>query len=126
MKKIVLLLAIAAFAASVVSCKMLLPVSFEKFVDYVEKNADSFTEEDWKKTDESFQKLMEEYKANYDDLSQEDHERIDKAIGRYYGIAVKSGFNNIVNSVDEALDGLKQKAQGVLDGIGSWLDELGK
>lgn len=119
MKKIILFLVAAAFALSLVSCKTMLPVTFEKFVDYVEKNADSFSEEDWQKADKTFHELMDEYKAHSADLSKEDRERIDKAIGKYYAVALKSNIGGIIESAKEVVDGIRNS-------VGSWLEELTK
>lgn len=118
MKKFFLFLAFAALALAAISCTAMLPARFERFVDRVEKNAPSFTKEDWDKTSQTFEKLMNAYEKSYDKLSKEDRSRIDKAIGRYHAIAVKSGLNNIIKSFDRA-------AKGVVDGVKSFLDELG-
>ncbi len=118
MKKFFLFLAFAALALAAISCTAMLPARFERFVDRVEKNAPSFTKEDWDKTSQTFEKLMNAYEKSYDKLSKEDRSRIDKAIGRYHAIAINSGLNSIIKSFDRA-------AKGVVDGVKSFLDELG-
>lgn len=118
MKKFFLFMAFAALALAAISCTAMLPTRFERFVDRVEKNASSFTKEDWDKTSQSFEKLMNAYEKSYDKLSKEDRSRIDKAVGRYHAIVLKSGVKNVIKSFDRA-------AKGVVDGVKSFLDELG-
>lgn len=118
MKKFFLFMAFAALALAAISCTAMLPTRFERFVGRVEKNASSFTKEDWDKTSQSFEKLMNAYEKSYDKLSKEDRSRIDKAIGRYHAIVVKSGLNNIIKSFDRTV-------KGALGGIGGFFEGLG-
>lgn len=125
MKKISLLMAVIALALVAVSCTSMLPARFERFVNKVEKNASSYTKEDWNSVTDQFTKLVEEYQKSYDKLSKEDRQRIDKAIGRFSAIAIKSGVSSAVQTINEAVSGLSSTLQNVVEGVGSFLKELG-
>lgn len=125
MKKISLLMAVIALALVAVSCTSMLPARFERFVNKVEKNASSYTKEDWNSVTDQFTKLVEEYQKSYDKLSKEDRQRIDKAIGRFSAIAIKSGMSSAVQTINEAVSGLSSTLQNVVEGVGSFLKELG-
>ena len=125
MKKIVFVLTFAVVALLVSSCASVLPARFESFVDKVEKNASSYSEDDWQAVSDQFEKLVQQYDKSYDKLKPSERERIDKAIGRYRAILVKSGINNLLDSFDDVVSGLSSKVRGFIDGIGSFLEELG-
>lgn len=125
MKKYSLLMAVIALALVAVSCTPMLPARFERFVNKVEKNASSYTKEDWNSVTDQFADLVEEYQKSYDKLSKEDRQRIDKAIGRFGAIAIKSGMSSAVQTVNEAVSGLSSTLQNVVEGVGSFLKELG-
>lgn len=125
MKKISLLMAVIALALVAVSCTSMLPARFERFVNKVEKNASSYTKEDWNSVTDQFTKLVEEYQKSYDKLSKEDRQRIDKAIGRFSAIAIKSGVGSVIQTVNETVSGLSSTLQNVIEGVGSFLKELG-
>jgi len=117
-------LAIATFFIS--SCSSTtLPFRFDHFVDRVEANAPSYTDKDWEDIADQFNVLMEDYKKVYDKLDNDQRNQIDKAIGRYHALVLKSNVNGIINSFDKALEGLTNKAKDVLNGIGSFFEELG-
>ena len=114
------------FCLSITVPQTLLPLRFERFVDKVEKNADSFTKEEWQSASDQFDKLMADYEKSYDKLSDQDKERIDKAIGRYHALVVKSGINSVIESFNEAVSDLSSTIKGIVKGIGSFFEELGK
>lgn len=110
--------------AFVVSCRSTLPARFEQFVNRVEKNASSYSQEEWQKASTHFSKLMEQYEKAHDKLSQEERSRIEKAIGRYRAIAVKSGIKDVIRSLDNAISEFSSRFNDYLDGAESFLKEL--
>ena len=63
MKRFFALMLMAAVAViAMTSCKETLPARFDKFVGYVEKRCDKFSEDDWKKANAQFEKLVDEYR----------------------------------------------------------------
>ncbi len=80
--------------------------SFERFVERVEKNASSYSQEQWEKNDERLQNFIERYDKEKKKLSSDDKKKVGELTVRYYKARVKSmGF-------------------GILDEIGGWLDYL--
>lgn len=125
MKRLFCFLSITLIALIAVSCTSMLPVRFEQFVDKVEKNGSSYSEKEWQETSAKFEKLMNEYNQAYDKLSTDDQERINKAIGRYHAVVIKSGVNSVISSFDKIVSSVSSKVKGFLDGVGSFLNELG-
>ena len=93
-------------------------------MDKVEKNAATYTEEDWEKANESFSDLMKEYDEDYDKCSEEQHDRIDKCIGRYHALVVKSGADDTLKELNEVLSKVSVKVRSILMGLGSFLQNL--
>lgn len=80
--------------------------SFERFVERVEKNALSYTKEQWEKNDEQQKKYVERYKTEKSKLTTDEKRKVGELTVRYYKARVKSmGFS-------------------ILDEIGGWLDYL--
>ncbi|MBR1538144.1 MAG: hypothetical protein IJ636_01405 [Bacteroidales bacterium] len=122
MKKIlILLLAVTAAVLVLSSCKETLPKRFEIFANQVEKRADKFSEDDWKKANAQFEKLLQEYKDNRDSFNADEKKQINQAIGKYAGIVAKSGFNSAI----KALDGMIKELPSLLDSLGGFLKGLG-
>lgn len=125
MKKLFLFMALAAVALLALSCTSMLPDRIEKFVDKVEKNASSYTEEDWEKVSDQFSNLMDQYKQVKDKLSKEDQKRVDKAVGRYRAIVIKSGIKNVVDDFSSAVKGALEGVGGFFEGLGGKSKEAG-
>lgn len=113
-KLIVLCLALVAGLVVFSSCKETLPKRFELFVDQVEKRYTNFSEDDWNKASQHFDKLLQEYKDNRSSFNADEKKRINDAIGRYTAIVAKSGFNSVINALDDLVDGIG----GFLKGLG--------
>lgn len=125
MKKLFLLMALVALTFTVVSCSSMLPARFERFVDKVEQKAPTYTEEDWNKVSDRFQKLVASYKKSYDKLTKEERKSIESSIGRYRAIVFKSGVKNAIQSVNDTLSDLYSTLRNVIEGVGSFIKELG-
>ncbi|MBQ4299031.1 MAG: hypothetical protein II763_01785 [Bacteroidales bacterium] len=124
MKRLSYIIALAALTLILCSWTTLLVKRFEHFVDKVEKNAATYTEEDWEKANESFSDLMKEYDEDYDKCSEEQHDRIDKCIGRYHALVVKSGADDTLKELNEVLSKVSVKVRSILMGLGSFLQNL--
>ena len=124
MKRLRYIIALAALTLILCSWTTLLVKRFEHFVDKVEKNAATYTEEDWEKANESFSDLMKEYDEDYDKCSEEQHDRIDKCIGRYHALVVKSGADDTLKELNEVLSKVSVKVRSILMGLGSFLQNL--
>ncbi len=105
------------------SCEIPTSVKFDNYVDRVEENCDSWTEEEWQISREKYYELLEEYEANYENMTQEERDVINKAIGRYNGILVKKGLDK----VDESVKGFIEKLPSLFEGfMSAWDEEMEK
>lgn len=122
MKRFFALMLMAAVAViAITSCKETLPVRFEKFVGFVEKRCDKFSEDDWKKANTQFEKLLKEYSDNRSSYNADQQKQIRSAITKYVGLAAKSG----VKSAMDAVNGMIEQIPSFLEGIGNFLKDLG-
>lgn len=122
MKRLFALTLLAAVAALVLaSCKETLPKRFDMFVNYVEKNCDKFSEDDWSKANARFEKLVNEYTENRSSYNKEEQKQIRAAIVKYAGLAAKSGIKSAVDAVNSLIEELPSMLDGFLD----FLKDLG-
>lgn len=122
MKRFFALILMAAVAViAMTSCKETLPARFDKFVSYVEKRCDKFSEDDWKKANAQFEKLVDEYTQNRSSYNADQQKQIRSAITKYVGLAAKSGIKSAV----DAVNGVIEQLPSLLEGIGNFLKDLG-
>ena len=122
MKKFIVFVMMAAMAVLVLnSCKETLPKRFDSFVNHVEKNASSFSEEDWTKANEKFEKMVDEYQQNRSSYNADEQKQINAAIGKYVGIVAKSGIGEVVNAINGFLNGIPN----IFESIGGFFQGLG-
>lgn len=122
MKRIIAMMLMTAVAvAAMTSCKETLPLRFEKFVNYVEKRCDKFSEDDWKKANAQFEKLVKEYTDNRSSYNADEQKQIRSAITKYVGLAAKSGVKTAIDTVN----GLISQIPSLLEGFGNFLKDLG-
>ena len=122
MKRILILAGIVMLLSS---CMLSLTSKFDRLADKVEADGTKMSLEQWEKCNQQFQALVDEYIDNYSSLDSSEKKQINKAIGRYSKAAVKSGISgvadvagSIVSELPDALDGLVESAQGLLEGLG--------
>lgn len=127
MKKSYFLLTLAAAAALLLSsCTRPLPDRMDAFVDKVEQNADTYTEEDWELANEEFQKLYEEYKADKGSLTGDQVKQVREAMSRYVAKVVESGVSSVTGAIEEIgnqLPGFFEDLGNIFKGIGEGLSE---
>ena len=123
MKRFIALMLLTAVAVMALtsSCKETLPARFDRFVDYVEKRCDKFSENDWEKANKQFEKLVNEYTENRSSYNTDEQKQIRAAITKYVGLAAKSGIKTAIDSVN----GLIEQIPSLLEGIGNFLRDLG-
>lgn len=122
MKRILILSGIIMLLSS---CMLSLTSKFDRLADKVEADGTKMSLEQWEKCNQQFQALVDEYIDNYSSLDASEKKQINKAIGRYSKAAVKSGISgvadvagSIVSELPDALDGIVESAQGLLEGLG--------
>ena len=106
------------------SCEIPTSEKFEHHVNKVENNCDNWTEEDWEMSKDKYRELIREYEANYDNLTPEERETINKAIGRYNGILMKKGIENIDNSIKKFVDRLPSMFEGFMSAFEESMENL--
>ena len=118
MKKVTLFLMMAALVLLAVSCKETLPKRFDSFVNKVEKNCASYSENDWDKANSEFEKLVEEFNENKNSYSQEEQNQINADMAKYIGLVAKSGINTAI----DAVNGFINQIPSFLEGLGLFKD----
>ena len=83
------------------SCTSLLPWRIEKFVDRLEKNYESYSDEQREKSSKKFDKLSDEYTDNYRSFSPEEKERINAAVAKYAKISLPWRIEQFVGSLEQ-------------------------
>lgn len=122
MKRVVALLLMTALAVfATTSCKETLPKRFDNFVNGVEKRCEKFSEDDWTKANAQFEKLLNEYTENRSSYNADEQKQIRSAIGKYVGLAAKSGVKTALDSIN----GLIEQIPSLLEGIGNFFKDLG-
>lgn len=116
------LLALVAVALLAAACNMFasLPDRMDAFVDSVEKNAANYTQDDWNKANEQYQAFCQEFQEKKDSLTGDEVKQFRSAMGRYASIAVKSGIDSVVSSVEE----IGNSISGAFEEVGSFLEGL--
>jgi len=127
MKRLFAFMLLAAVAALVLaSCKETLPKRFDMFVNYVEKNCEKFSEDDWSKANARFEKLVDEYTENRTSYNKEEQKQIRADIAKYAGLAAKSGIKSVLDTVNDLIEELPSLLDDFLDflkDLGSGKDE---
>ena len=113
MKRITLILMMAAVALLAFSCKETLPKRFDSFVNKVEKNCASYSEEDWNKANADFEKLVNEFNENKSSYNQEELNQINADIAKYIGLVASSGINNAINAVNGFINQIPSFFEGL-------------
>ena len=114
-----MMMAVAVLAFS--ACKETLPKRFESFVNKVEKNCASFSEDDWTKANAQFEKLVQEYQDNKTSYNQDEQKQIRSNMAKYMGLVTKSGINTVISALDDFI----QEIPSFFESIGDFLKGLG-
>lgn len=116
------LLLIFGMMLMLTSCEATLTSRIENFVENAENKCEQWTDEDWEMSQERYQRLLDEYEDNYSQLSQEERNAINKAIGRYNGMIVKKGINNMAKSIED----FGERLPSLIEGFMSAFEEEGE
>lgn len=73
----------------------------ETYIDDVEKQCETWTEEDWELSQQEYEELLREYEENYSSYTQEERDAINRAIGRYNGLLLKKGISQAGTLLEE-------------------------
>ena len=86
-----------------------------KLADYVEKKADSFSDDDWKKALADFKDLQEQ--ATQCQFDKQQVKKFAKAEGRLTAVFAKKGASRLGDELLDILDQGKEIVNGLLDGL---------
>ena len=97
--------------------------SFERFVERVEKNASSYSQEQWNRNDEHLQKFIERYDKEKQKLSSDEKRKVGELTVRYYKARVKSMGLNILDEIGGWLDFLEGFADEIMKDIENYQNQ---
>ena len=106
------------------SCEIPTSTKFEKYVDNVEESCDNWTETEWEMSKERYRQLLKEYEANYENMTPEEREAVNKAIGRYNGILMKKGIENLDKNIKKVVDRLPSMFEGFMSAFEESMENL--
>lgn len=96
--------------------------SFEKFVERVERNASSYSQEQWERNDGQLQKFVERYSKEKQKLTPDEKKKVGELTVRYYKARVKSLGFNVLGEIGGWLDYLKGFADEIMKDIENYQD----
>lgn len=97
--------------------------SFESFVERVEKNASSYSQEQWEKNDEKLQNYIERYDKEKQKLSSDEKRKVGELTVRYYKARMKSLGLNIIGEIGGWIDYLQGFADGITKDIENYQNQ---
>ena len=106
------------------SCEIPTSVKFDYHLKKVENNSENWTEEEWEMSKERYRELLKEYEANYDNMTQEERDAVNKAIGRYNGILMKKGIENLDQNIKKVVDRLPSLFEGFMSAFVEEMEKL--
>ena len=118
MKQLLSLL-IIGLALTASSCASPLSTRMDEYIAECERNCENWTESDWELSKQEYRKLLDEYKLNQDSYSQEEKDGVNKAIGRYNGLLVKHGIEDLSKSLKK----IGERIPSLIEGFMSAFEE---
>lgn len=97
--------------------------TFERFVKRVEKNATSYTNEQWEKNDEQLRKFVDQYDKEKHKLSSDDKRKVGELTVRYYKARMKGKGNNILDEIDGWLEYLNGFGEEIMKDIDNYQNQ---
>ena len=123
MKKVFQITLMAAAAILLLTaCSKSLTTRFDDFVNDVEKNCASYSEDDWNQANAQFEKMVKEFEDNKSSYTEDEQKQIRDAIAKYYALVTKSGISSVIDSVNEFI----QQFPNFIEDLGTFFKELFK
>lgn len=89
--------------------------SFESFVQRTERNAQNYTDEQWKRADTQFEAFTgERYEKIEHKLTSEQKKKVAELTARYYKLRVKSTGSELIESIKNGLNYIEGFTKGIL------------
>lgn len=105
------------------SCASSLSTRMDEYIAECERNCENWTESDWELSKQEYRKLLDEYKLNQDSYSQEEKDGVNKAIGRYNGLLVKHGIEDLSKSLKKIGERIPSLIEGFMSAFEVETDE---
>lgn len=109
-----------ALALALTACQTTVDSSIEKlsrFIDQVEQKSAEYSAEDWEKANEQFEELIDRL-DEFKDITPEQAQEIARQQGRYAGIALKNGTDELLEGVGKSIEEAGKVLDGFLEGLG--------
>lgn len=117
----VLILAALSALFLLSSCSFNVADRLDRFVTKVEKEAASYTQDDWTAANEKFEALCKEYQDKKGSLTMDQVKQARSAMGRYVSVAVRSSVDSAASSIEE----IGEQIPGLIQEIGNAIRDLG-
>lgn len=86
-----------------------------RYTDMVEKKCGEWSKKEWEESKKEYRVLVNEYKTNKNKYTQEETNAINRAIGRYNGLLVKHGMEEL----SDFLQGVGERIPSLWEGFKS-------
>ena len=95
--------------------------NLKRFIEGIEKNATSFSEDDWAKADAKLTQFTgEQYDKVKDQLSPDDKREAGRLVGRYYKIRLVTTGEQMLDDMKSGVGFLRGLGDGLLEDIGTF------
>lgn len=101
------------------SCASPLSTRMNDYIEEVESTCEDWTSADWELSRAQYELLIEEYKLNYETYTPEEREAINKAIGRYNGLLIRHGIEEVGGILKEFGERLPSLLEGFMSAFDS-------
>jgi hypothetical protein len=120
MKNSILYSSLIIFSLLLTSCigsNRSVPQRMDSFVDNAELKSDSYSAEDWEKSEATFEKLVSEYENSPQKYTDAEKKMAARAIGRYHALLLKQGIKESASMILELGNILPDYIDGFVDGL---------
>lgn len=119
MKTISPIFVLTLVALMSISCMAPITERIDAFVDDVEMNYASYTEEDWQVADLKYNQFKVEFAKKYDKLTQPEKDIVNQSFGRYDAIIAKDKVEDVVDDIKSTVKDAGEWIKGVVEGVTS-------
>ncbi len=94
--------------------------NLKRFIEGVEKNATSFSEEDWSRADAKLSQFTgEQFDKVKNELSPDDKREVGRLVGRYYKVRLVTTGGQMLDDMKSGLGFLRGLGDGLLEELGT-------
>jgi uncharacterized protein (UPF0305 family) len=98
---------------------------FVSFVNDVELNHEKYTDEEWKKSDETFEKYADTYYNKFKEkMNTDDIRKANMLKGKYIGFKIKGKAGNVIKDIMNSFKEILDESSGVIESLKLKADSL--